>query len=111
MYIENTGKVTFEYKVLLDSVKRKGYVDASPLTGRILGGEKQKITVKLCPVMPNEFKELIQIQVGYFEPDNITLTGRGFYPAILVNLDKIDPPEYKAKFDDEFEKKKHEREA
>lgn len=39
-YIENTGKVTFEYKILLDGVKRKGYVECNPIQGRIVGGER-----------------------------------------------------------------------
>jgi len=30
IYIENTGKVTFEYNTLLDTVKRKGYVECFP---------------------------------------------------------------------------------
>lgn len=69
-----------------------------------------KVTLKVCPVMPNDFKELVQIQVGYFEPDTITLTGKGFYPAIHVALDKLNTPEYKVKFDEEFEKKRNDRE-
>lgn len=38
--IENTGKVTFEFKVSLQNVKKKGYVDVQPMIGRILGGDK-----------------------------------------------------------------------
>lgn len=80
IYIENTGKVTFEFKVILTQVKKKGFVDAFPLSGRIAGGEKQKITVKVCAVMPSEFKEQILVQVGYFEPQVVTITGKGIYP-------------------------------
>lgn len=39
-FIENTGKVTFEYRVSLAMVKKKGYVDCTPLSGRISGGDK-----------------------------------------------------------------------
>jgi len=39
------------------------------------------------------------------------LQGRGFYPGILVGLDRLDTVEYKAKFEEEFERKKNEREA
>jgi hydrocephalus-inducing protein len=38
--IENTGKVTFEYRILHHQVKRKGYTECSPSIGRIAGGEK-----------------------------------------------------------------------
>ncbi|EGR28756.1 hypothetical protein IMG5_169530, partial [Ichthyophthirius multifiliis] len=109
--IENNGKVTFEYKILLDNVKRKNFVECSSLQGRILGGEKQKISVRICPAMPSEFKEIIQVQIGYFEPENIVLTAKAFYSAILVNLDKHQTEQYIAKYQEEFEKKKNEREA
>lgn len=39
-YLENTGKVTFEYKVILSSIIRKGLVEVSPLEGKIAGQEK-----------------------------------------------------------------------
>ncbi len=39
-YIENTGKVTFEYKILFVAVKRKNYIECNPCYGRICGGEK-----------------------------------------------------------------------
>jgi len=39
-FIENTGKVTFEYKILFNAIKRKGYIECSPFFGKILGGEK-----------------------------------------------------------------------
>jgi hydrocephalus-inducing protein len=39
-FITNTGKVTFEYKVSLHTVKKKGFVDVQPMSGRIAGGDK-----------------------------------------------------------------------
>jgi len=110
-FIENTGKVTFEFKVLFNMIKKKGFVECSPCLGKIIGGEKQRIIVRVCPVMPNEFKEIIMVQVGYFEPEPVTITGKGFYPAILMNVPRVDIPEFRNVFDAEFEKKKNEREA
>jgi hydrocephalus-inducing protein len=40
----------------------------------------------MCPVCPNEFKEIVNVQVGYFEPEPITITGKGYYPAILLDV-------------------------
>ena len=60
-YIENTGKVTFEYKILFNQVKKKGYVDCNPYYGKIVGGERCRILVRVCPVMPAEFKEVIMV--------------------------------------------------
>lgn len=61
--------------------------------------------------MPNDFKEVIQVQVGYFEPESITLTAKGFYPAVLLNVPRAENKEFRTRFDDEFEKKKNERET
>ena len=57
LYLENTGKVTFEFKVILSSIIRKGLVEVSPLEGKIIGLEKQKIIVKLCPGFPDIIQE------------------------------------------------------
>lgn len=57
LYIENTGKVTFEFKVSVADVKRKAFLEISPMNGKIAGGQKQKITVRICPTMPEIFTE------------------------------------------------------
>jgi hypothetical protein len=36
----------------MDRVKRKPFLDISPMTGKIAGGQKQKVTIKICPTMP-----------------------------------------------------------
>lgn len=59
--IENTGKVTFEFKIDLKYIKKKGFVDVQPPNGKIAGGEKLRITVKVSPVIPAEFKEIIMV--------------------------------------------------
>ena len=60
--------------------------------------------------MPNEFKEIIMVQVGYFEPEPITITGKAYYPAILMNMPRKEDPVFQKKYQDEFDKKKLERE-
>lgn len=52
IYLENTGKVTYEFKISVVDVKRKAFLDISPMSGKISGGQKQKITIKVCPTMP-----------------------------------------------------------
>jgi hydrocephalus-inducing protein len=54
------------------------------MSGKIGGGEKQKLTVKVSPVLPAEFKEVILVYIGYHEPEPITIIGKGVYPSILV---------------------------
>jgi len=55
------------------------------MIGRILGSEKQKLVVRISPVLPSEFKEIILLQIGYFEPVPITVFGRGVYPSLVIN--------------------------
>lgn len=88
--IDNTGKVTFEFKVSLHQIKKKGFVEVLPLSGRIAGGEKQKLVVRVSPVIPSEFKEIILVSIGYYEPEPITVTGKGVYPSILINQPRLD---------------------
>jgi hydrocephalus-inducing protein len=42
IYLENTGKVTFNFKVLMKSIIRKGLVEVTPLEGKVVGHEKFK---------------------------------------------------------------------
>lgn len=42
--------------------------------------------MRVCPLMPNDFKEIIMVQVGYFEPEPVTVSGKGAYPSILLGL-------------------------
>jgi len=64
----------------------------------------------MCPVMPNEFKEIVNVQVGYFEPEPITITGKGYYPAVLLDIPRGENPNFKERFEIDFKKKKLERE-
>ncbi|CAD8206755.1 unnamed protein product [Paramecium octaurelia] len=104
--IENTGKVTFEFKIDLRHIKKKGFVDVQPQNGKIAGGEKLRITVRVSPVIPAEFKEIILVQIGYYEPEPITIIGRGVYPSMVVQLPRSENPLFQQKFDVEIAKKK-----
>lgn len=102
--IENTGKVTFEFKVSLAMVKRKGFLEVMPLTGKIVGGEKQRLTVRVCAVMPDAFKEQFTVQMGYFEPELIVVKGQGVYPSIVTNFPRIENPEFDKRLKEEVDK-------
>jgi len=56
IFIENTGKVTFEFKVSTEYVKKKPFLEVIPMNGKIAGGQKQKVTIRICPTMPCEFE-------------------------------------------------------
>ena len=89
IYIENTGKVTFEYKVSVENVKRKSFLDISPMNGKIAGGQKQRISIKVCPTMPEVFLETFEIQMGYYDPEVIKVSGSGVYPSLVCQFPRI----------------------
>ena len=88
--LENTGKVTFEYKVSLENIKKKGIVEVTPMQGVIPGNQKQRLSVKVCPIAPEPFEESFTIQMGYFEPEIITIRGMGIAPSILSNIPRME---------------------
>ena len=88
--IDNTGKVAFEFKVTMAQVKKKGFVEVQPMYGKVGGGEKQKLTIRVSPVLPAEFKEVVHVQIGYYEPEPITVIGKGIYPTILINQPRLE---------------------
>ena len=45
------------------------------MQGKIAGGQKQKLTIKVCPTMPDLFEEQFDIQMGYFDPETIKIKG------------------------------------
>lgn len=50
------------------------------MQGKISGGQKHKITIKVCPTMPEVFEESFDIQMGYYDPETIVVRGKGVYP-------------------------------
>jgi hypothetical protein len=48
--------VTFEFKINLEKVKRKSFLEVIPQQGKISGGQKHKIIIRICPTMPNFFE-------------------------------------------------------
>ena len=43
-------------------------------------------------MFPAEFKEIILVSIGYFEPDPITIFGRGVYPSLVINMPRFENP-------------------
>lgn len=88
-FIENIGKVQFNYSISLNKIIRKGLVEVIPKSGKINGNEKQKITIRICPGMPDTIKEQISVEIGYFEPEIIKIEGKGIQPSLVSTLPRI----------------------
>ena len=100
-FIENTGKVLFEYNINTSQIIRKGLIEVQPSNGTINGGSKQKFTVRVCPGMPDELKEQFSIEIGYNEPDIMKVVGRGVSPALLITLPRQENFGFVHKLDEE----------
>jgi hypothetical protein len=48
-FIQNLGKVPFDFKVKTDNITRKGLLYITPSTGKIAGGGKSRVKVHFCP--------------------------------------------------------------
>ena len=67
--------------------------------------------MRVSPVLPAEFKEVILVSIGYYEPEPITIIGKGVYPSILMNVLRTENTLFSSKFDLEIAKRKTEFEA
>ena len=59
--LHNKGVVTFDFEIDLSSIQRKGLVELNVLNGLVAGGDKQKISIKLCPGIPDDINEVFYI--------------------------------------------------
>lgn len=85
-FLHNTGKVAFNYSIRTDLVTREGVVSVSPTSGRVFAGDKQRITVKFQPGIPERITERLVIEVAHFEPCEFPIHGQGIYAAMCVSL-------------------------
>lgn len=85
--IANTGKVSLPFAcVLPDQQSSYRAIEIIPISGKIASGEKQRISVRVCPGVPEYFEEVIWIELAYFEPIAITVSGYGLFSTWSCTL-------------------------
>jgi hypothetical protein len=89
--ILNVGKVPFNFRVQLDRLSRSGVILVSPLSGRIAGGDKQRLQVKFKPGVPDRLMERLVLEIAHFEPVEFPVIGFGMYASVSVALPRHDP--------------------
>ena len=100
-YIQNLGKVPFDFKVKLENITHKGLIHVKPSAGKIGGGGKSKVRVNFCPGLPGDYLEKFKIQVAHFEAETIYLKGFGQYPALKFELNRQVDDELRKRVEDE----------
>ena len=93
-FIENVGKVPFEYTINLDTLQRPGILEVTPAQGKIGATEKAKISMKITPGIPDYLEEVIQVEVAHYDPILLKLSARGIYPALLFHLPRPEDPKH-----------------
>ncbi|XP_066540500.1 hydrocephalus-inducing protein homolog isoform X2 [Hoplias malabaricus] len=90
--IRNTGKVGFDFSVLLEDQQLSsedvlpGQPRVIPNMGRVEANAEVKLTVYYLPGIPDVFQKSFQLQVAFFEPEIITLKGEGIFPRVVLDL-------------------------
>ncbi|KAM6946364.1 hydrocephalus-inducing protein homolog [Aplochiton taeniatus] len=57
-----------------------------PSTGYIEAGAAQRLHLFYLPGVPEVFHKSFQLQVAFYQPDLITLTGEGIFPRLCLDL-------------------------
>ncbi|KDO23200.1 hypothetical protein SPRG_10008 [Saprolegnia parasitica CBS 223.65] len=84
--IHNLGKVAFAFNVSLEKLSRAGVIDVSPVSGRIFANDKQRISVRFKPGIPDTLVESIWLEIAHFPPVEFKLYCRGIFASLSVNL-------------------------
>ena len=85
-FIENVGKVPFEYSINLDTLQRPGILEVTPSQGKVSANEKAKIVVKITPGVPDYLEEVIQVEIAHYDPILVKLVAKGIFPALFFHL-------------------------
>ena len=92
--LQNTGKVRFDFAVRTDMVELPTFVRATPAASVVMPGEKVKIAVEISPGVPSSIRTAFAIEIAHFEPQVISVTGKGIFPHAAVSLPRVDPANY-----------------
>jgi hypothetical protein len=85
--LSNNGQVNFDFVVTIP--KESWLINSSliiPSSGVVKAGERQKLNIRFCPCVPDNFEEAFYIKVGHFEPEKITIKAKSWFPRILIQL-------------------------
>eukprot|EP00939_MAST-03C_sp_MAST-3C-sp1_P000134 g134.t1 len=85
-YITNTGKVPLDFRIFDDKITRAGVISVQPVSGRIFGNERARVTIRFCPILPERIQEKIVVQVAHFEPIELNVIGVGIYSSVVLSL-------------------------
>lgn len=98
-FIENIGKVPYEFSINLATVSRPGLIECSTMQGKVLAGDKFKITVKFFAGIPDNIREMFLVECSHFPAERFTIKAVGIYPGCLLSFPRADDELFQGKFD------------
>ena len=93
-FIENIGKVPFEFNINLNTVSRPGLIECSANQGKVLAGEKFKITIRFFAGIPDNIHEMFLVECSHFPAERFSVRAVGIYPGCLLSFPRSDDSEY-----------------
>lgn len=98
-YIENIGKVPFEFSINLSTVSRPGIIECSHMNGKVIAGERFKVVVKFFPGVPANIDEMLLVECGHFPAARFKVKAVGIYPGCLLSFPRAGDAEFHNRFE------------
>jgi hydrocephalus-inducing protein len=98
-YIENIGKVPFEFNINLSTVSRPGIIECSHMNGKVVAGERYKVTVKFFPGVPDNINEMMLVECAHFPAVRFKVKAIGIYPGCLLSFPRLPDDEFQGRID------------
>ena len=99
-FIENLGKVPFEFNINLKTISRPGVIECFPMTGKVYAENKTKVVVKFFPGVPDNISESFKVECAHFKPEIFRVSAVGTYPGCLLSFPRTDDEEFIKRYED-----------
>ncbi len=99
-FIENIGKVPFEFNINLGTVSRPGLVECSPMIGKVAAGEKFRVVVKFFPGVPDNIDEIFLVECAHYPAERFKVKAIGTYPGCLLSFPRNDDDDFQKRYED-----------
>lgn len=99
-FIENIGKVPFEFNINLGTVSRPGLIECSAMRGKVLAGEKFKVIIKFFAGVPDNIREFFLVECSHFPAERFTVKAVGIYPACLLSFPRAEDEGFQSCFNE-----------
>ncbi len=69
------------------------------MNGKVLAGEKFKISVRFFAGIPSNIREMFLVECSHFPAERFTIKAVGIYPGCLLSLPRADEEDFHRRFD------------